>query len=265
MWQNDRNTRTFWYVKLLGQPATPKKRQGSQRRQRNTNGKWRKTRPDSTWYPLASSDNPLACLEHCATTAWCSPDITTNLRETSDNLHTVLTWPDNPWQFTDNPLTFPNAPNPPLMSPDITWHFKKALKVGWGSQGCVGRKSERCLQSFRWVKQRVVILSGIVECFSPIPISICLPMMRSLTFFGVAECSKSFTNQNVRVLRSFCHILKPRTTFWSWDIGFWKMAVAIEHPVPRFSCLVSGNPFCQQSKVMSSTIIHPEVLRFSSQ
>ena len=35
--------------------------------------------------------------------------------------------------------------------------------------------------------------------------------------------------------------------------------------IPRFSCLVSGNPFCQQSKVMSSSIIHPEVLRFSSQ
>ena len=25
--------------------------------------------------------------------------------------------------------------------------------------------------------------------------------------------------------------------------------------IPRFSCLVSGNPFCQQSKVMPSTII----------
>ena len=134
-----------------------------------------------------------------------------------------------PWQ----PFDIPNAPNPPcchLTSLDIS----KGLQRGfWGSQGCVRRKSVRHLQNFRRVKQREVVLSGILKCFSPIPISICLPMMRSLTFFCVAGCSKSLTNQNVRVLRSFCHILKPWKTFWSWDIGFWKMAVAIEHPVLR--------------------------------
>ena len=177
-----------------------------------------------------SSDNPLKSYDHYITTPWCTGD-TTHIGETSDIPNTVLPSPDNHWQFSDNPLTFPNAPNPPwchLTSLDNSKRLQNGVGVVRGS---VEGKSEGRLQSFSWVKQRVVVLSGILECFSPIPISICLPMMRSLTFFGVAGCSNSFTNQNVRVLRSFCHILKPWTTFWSWDIGFWKMAVAIEHPV----------------------------------
>ena len=158
-----------------------------------------KTHPDTVlslpWRPLTSHLHPKNTTQPLPD----APQTPSHILEKHQTIFTHywhdLTTPDN----SLTTLWHSQCSKPPLLSPDITWHFKKASKGCWGSQGCVGRKSERHLQSFRWVKQRVVVLSGILKCFSPIPINICLPMMRSSTFFVVAGCSKSFTNQNVRM------------------------------------------------------------------
>ena len=137
--------------------------------------------PNLPWCPLTKS------YDHCITTPWCTGD-TTHIGETSDIPNTVLPSPDNHWQFSDNPLTFPNAPNPPwchLTSLDNSKRLQNGVGVVRGS---VEGKSEGRLQSFRWVGQRVVVLSGALECFPPITLSISPPMMTPLSFFDVAGC-----------------------------------------------------------------------------
>ena len=109
----------------------------------------------------------------------------------------------------------------------IVWCFSKMSGGVWGASGsgCVLGMLMGC----QWMPGEIKYYFGFF--LLPFPISISLSPVRSLMFFGVAGCPKSFTYQNVQVLRSFWHILEPWKTFWSWDIGFWKMAVAIEHPV----------------------------------
>ena len=106
----------------------------------------------------------------------------------------------------------------------IVWCFSKMSGGVWGASGsgCVLGMLMGC----QWMPGEIKYYFGFF--LLPFPISISLSPVRSLMFFGVAGCPKSFTYQNVRVLRSFCRILKPWTAFWSWEIGFGKMAVAIE-------------------------------------
>ena len=133
----------------------------------------------------------------------------------SDILNISWTPNDNLWQFPD----ISQCSKPYLMSPDIPWQFQKASVSQSVVQWCC-MKGEGDLHSYGWIRQCQGVISDILACFPPFPISICLSSIRSLTFFGVAGCPKSFQNQNVWTLRLFCHILEPSTTFWSWNIRF---------------------------------------------
>ena len=129
-----------------------------------------------------------------------------------------------PWQ----PFDISQCSKPRLTSPAISKMLQNCVGVNrgvWGGRLRGVYTISVGSGSMRW--SWVVFWSFFLH----LPFILVYQWWDPWHFFGVAGCPKSFKNQNVRVLQSFCHILEPWTTFWSWDLGFWKMAVALEHPV----------------------------------
>ena len=106
---------------------------------------------------------------------------------------------------------------PLLQTPlDVTWHhftIQKDSKMVLGSQGFVERRSEGHLQSFRWVGQSVVVLSGTLGCFPPITLSISPPMMRPLSFLMWLVAPKAL---QIKMSEGYGHF----AIFWSLERHF---------------------------------------------